>query len=1124
MIDKRITLTRILAINWYGFRQILDVSGHTLIAGAFGTGKTALLDLIQYVLLGRFWKPNRAAAGNNQSRSIVSYCLCDTNTLRNGEPHYTRSSGVTIIGLEFTWPLEAGQTEPRRETWGVRIEYSSPTAEPRPTYFYVPERVEWNTLAPEGALLDEEAFRTWVRREFDKENLFSRQQDFLAEMATPNHLYFEADQFRKTLPKAIAFEPEENVERFIRDFILEENPIDVRDVRTAVSAYRDTQDRLLNQEDEATQLRKVCEADTLHQSLQKKAGIFQHVSRAVLHAQAVDKHSDLTIRLEILRRENAEDLTGAETKTAKLNEIKAIIDATRLEISADHDAVQLEKLQTERKTLHAEIQRIEEAKKSARERLMTIRQRWTSWLRGGRDFATRDVLAADLANSLTVDESLLEALAGPLEAPAFSALAALAGTFNDLWQSGAQTKRTIDDATRRSTEKLQQLVADLEALDRREMPGSFPVYRAIHEATGGRAHQLARLIEVKPEAERWWTALELFLGRQRWVIVVSKDDYRLALDVLRRTAPGREGESLLNPHETEGLRHDAKPNSLATKVDVTLPLAETYVRHLLGDVLCVETVEEMDASPAGRAITPDGIFKQVPLRRRLNSGREVTLTLGTEGLKRIRASKEQEQITTRKEKDRLQLLADDLNAWLDQGKKAGLGESSLPYRPEEIAELPKKWGDWRSLGETIELLRTPEREKRLELLQNHEAEHGKLQREIGVIESRMQGFRREEDRALQSLNASHEEVLTHQRELEQIHATLPANVTASDLQTSLQEILAQDSQWPTRLAKAQERTTDAQVKANQALNERNNARRHLISSEKHPEYRHDFDEAERDNNRWAARLRQLDDVELPKFRELAGERRKDWEARLRDNVLDRLQERLNKAMDDIRLLRDYLSHDVGRHRYTITQRRDPAFQSIWQLIDTGFEPTDELLRASHSEDVQTALEELMKAIESSGELDDRARKLLDYRCYHRYDIEMVPKDDTSAPVISLSRSLRSLSGGENQAPFFISMLAAFRRVYDIGSHRSHHLGLVVMDEAFSKLSGDGVEDCLELARNFQLQLVLAFPIERLGVMAPYAENVIICRKEEHRDDQGFITRVDNIPQRLSMSQAMEALE
>ena len=123
MSGQHISLSRILAVNWYGFRQVLDLSKHTLIAGAFRTGKSALLDLIQYAMLGEHWRPNRAAAGNARGRSLVSYCLCDTNTTRDDEPHYVRRSGATLIGLEFTWPTEHGKT-PRRETWGIRIEYA----------------------------------------------------------------------------------------------------------------------------------------------------------------------------------------------------------------------------------------------------------------------------------------------------------------------------------------------------------------------------------------------------------------------------------------------------------------------------------------------------------------------------------------------------------------------------------------------------------------------------------------------------------------------------------------------------------------------------------------------------------------------------------------------------------------------------------------------------------------------------------------------------------------------------------------------------------------------------------------------------------------------------------------
>ena len=68
-MSQRISLTRIVALHWYGFRQIFDVQDNVLISGAFGTGKSALLDLMQYVLLGEHWRANRAA------KRIASFML-----------------------------------------------------------------------------------------------------------------------------------------------------------------------------------------------------------------------------------------------------------------------------------------------------------------------------------------------------------------------------------------------------------------------------------------------------------------------------------------------------------------------------------------------------------------------------------------------------------------------------------------------------------------------------------------------------------------------------------------------------------------------------------------------------------------------------------------------------------------------------------------------------------------------------------------------------------------------------------------------------------------------------------------------------------------------------------------
>src|SRR5262249_3942278 len=139
-------------------------------------------------------------------------------------------------------------------------------------------------------------------------------------------------------------------------------------------------------------------------------------------------------------------------------------------------------------------------------------------------------------------------------------------------------------------------------------------------------------------------------GRNRWVIVVEDGTaYREALEILRKIPPGREGESLLNPAETPHLRAATRDRSLFTKVEVTHPIARHYVEHLLGDVLCVETDAELETTEAGRAITDKGIYKQVPLRRRLKPAASVELTLGREGLARMRAAKEKEQNDTRRE-------------------------------------------------------------------------------------------------------------------------------------------------------------------------------------------------------------------------------------------------------------------------------------------------------------------------------------------------------------------------------------------------------------------------------------------------------------------------------------------
>ena len=1132
-MSQRISLTRIVAINWYGFRQIFDVDDNVLISGAFGTGKSVLLDLIQYVLLGEHWRANRAAAGNKQGRDLVGYCLGDTNQPgRDGGRHFLRQSGVTLVALEFTRPSERAQKEPKRETWGIRLEYSSPDAAPRHTYFCIPERLEYAQLAPEGKLLADDAFRAWLRREYGNESLFNRQRDYLEEMAAPRHLNFDSSAFHRTFPKAIAFELEDNVEKFIREFILEENPLDVREVRSALRAYDDTRKRLEKQQDEAAFLRRIVEHHTCYETARREEAVLHHVGHALKLLQAEDRRDDHSAKLKRLEADHADDLKNLEMATTEAADVGKLLGDVRFEIQKDPEGGKLDQLDRQKRELQDKVKALGDARKSALQQLDDRYYRWMQWLKHGA------VLPLEgLKESLVVDDALLARLRSGTDAERLEAIPKLAARFNELWNSVRDLLRPLEEESKTTKNRLQQLAEDLENLSKGQAPGAFPLIHATRQKLGNRVEQLGRLIEVKPEAERWWPALELFLGRNRWVIVVNDAaDYREALEILRKTTPSRDGESLLNPAEARQLRGGTRDGSLFSKVEVAHPVAQAYVEHLLGDVLCVETIEELESADAGRAITPEGIFKQVPLRRRLKPAASVELTLGREGLERMRSAKQKEQIATRAAFEALKQRLTDVQTWLDNGRTGGLADTTLPNRAAELPQLPQLESDLGRARETINLLMTPEREARQTKLKELEDQKTILDRKVGSLLKSKEEFSLRTKPHREAIESAEEEIQSAGLAVESNRVELGrhfSGILDAELAQRRDQFRAEFPKWMECFEEMQRQAEAAGKKAVEARGLRKSEREKLAAARDeqghllHPEYQGEFSAEDECNEAWAARLRDLETVELAKSTQLAADRKREWERRLEDNVLNELNRRITDAQNTIRLLDRYLSQPVGKSRYRISQRKDTAgYGAVWTLLSSGLEPTDPLTAAIHDADAQRAKDELMRAVNATDQSDDRARCLLDYRTYHHYDIEVVPADKPDAPPISLGRSGHNLSGGESQAPFFISMLAAFRRVYDRGdrsSTRSQQLGLVVMDEAFSKLSGDGIEDCLALARSFQLQLVMAFPPERLGVMVPHAQTVVMCQKEVERDAEGYVTSITNIPLLTTMAEALEAL-
>lgn len=1110
----RITLSRILAVNWYGYRQFIDVAGLTLITGANGSGKSALLDLIQFVMLGeqqsRF---NKAAAGAGSGRTLRGYCLCDTNTTgRDGQERYLRPSSVTLAALEFTWPPQPGEDEPRRETWGARIEYEGPTAKPSTVWFRAGGRLEWSDFLEAEAgpqamrFLPEDEFRTHLKRDLDGD-AWDRQQTYLSEMALRSHLCFDQEQMAKTLPRAMAFEPESNFERFVREFLLEPGMPDVRAVKASVDAHRRAQERLTKMHDQLERLKQIAAHHQAWQHARREAALFAHLAEALKHEEALENLTVRSAKLEERRAEHASQQQDHASAVRARDELRHQVESARAALG--DQGSRLAENRAKLRDIEKRLAALNSTAEAAREVLKERVQRWEQWVWQA---ATLGLDTPEAANRE------LTAMKGGDEARGLEAAGRMIGVYHELKQQAEERLRPAQGAVDELEAKAQGLRRDLENL-REGQAAPAPLLNAL-KSRGQRAVTLGRVVEVKPEAEKWWPLLEALLGRHRQAIL--PEDFKAAWKVAQESPSP--AEMLINPEEVAAAKPALKTGSLRQMVETKNALAGQWLDALLGDVMPVKTAAQIEKHE--RALSMDGWLKDPPRRVKLVPEKE--LTLGEEGLRRMRDLRESDLKTIEAELTAARSERDDWRHFINRAREWGLHDFLPPSGAEDLALLPRLKKEAEELQNTIELLATPERLKAIEQVEVMSRTLDGLHERIGGLKQAITAFELEEKRLLEAL----EEDRFAEEQTRIARQTTRAGlsgVSEGEIQERIAAARKQTPSWRRAAEMAAALSVQHQKDADKAHAERALARRDLVAAPNHPELADALDVETDDNDAFDQRRLELETHELERFTTAAEEARKEWEDRLQHQVLDVLREKLGEAERTKRELNRAMNHEIGGWRYQLTSRADKAHTAIWALVEKGL-PTGsgmELFDAAGREEIERAKAELMAAIDAADNPEDkRHQRMLDYRYYHHWDIEAKPAGRGDAAAISLNKSAKKQSGGENQAPFFVATLAAFRRVYDTGRREDpQNLGLVVMDEAFSKLSGDRIDDCLALARNFGLQLIMAFPEDRLPTMFQHADTVVQCRVERGYDDKNEqVTRIENWVVRVEGARLMELAE
>lgn len=1111
--SRRITLSRIIAVNWYGYRQFIDVQGLTLITGANGSGKSALLDLIQFVMLGeQLSRFNKAAAGAGSGRTLRGYCLCDTNTTnREGQERFLRTSGVSFAALEFTTAPTGAGGEPIRQTWGARIEYDSPTAKGSIRWFRAPCRLEKSSflrtdLHGEESFLSDEEFRVHLKRDLEGD-WWEHQRSYLEEMRQRSGLHFDREQMNKTLPKAMAFQPESHFEAFIRDYLLEASLPDVRAVKASVQAHNRARLHLEKMHDQHQRLVSICKHHEDTARHRRESALWTHMADAFQHEEALEKLESARTTLQRATEDSAQQNHDREEAIKERNELDEQLRDVRLVVGQDSQLARLSENRDKLRKLKEELALLREARKTASQYLQTHAMHWKNWLRFG------ESLHVEIPQEV---HDLLAIVRGHDESRGLDAVYRLGRQGDALMAVAHERIRELRAEVERLEARERELQRDLEHY-REGRAAASPLLDALR-ARGQRAAALGRIVEVKAEAESWWPLLESLLAQDRQAIL--PEDFAAAWEEAQRTPSP--GESLIHPEEARARasKTSVLPGSLRAFLETKHAGASAYLDGLLGDLMPVEHAQGL--ARHARALSRDGWLKDPPRRVRLTPAKD--LTLGEEGLRRMREVRETELRSIREQLSVARRQHTDWQGWANQAEPHGLIHPTPPDVGSALRRLPDVEKECHTLTETISLLATPEREAMVEKLRKLEVAYKgaaeravRLQASLETLDQKQRLLRDDIARLEEEEGAAH---LTRHESRARLTGVLDA-----EIHERITAARAEKMPWAKRRETALALAHHEDNRSTEAASRRDSERQQFALA--HADIAEAFEPTAVDNDRYAARLHQLQDQELERFRAEAAQAEKEWEERLQHQVLDVLKEKLDEADRTKRELNRAMGHDIGGMRYQITSHKDRTHTAIWELVDGGIPTGDDLALFNHSkrDEVERAKKELMAAIEAADNPDDkRGQRALDYRYYHHWDIEARPTGKGDGAAISLNKSAKKQSGGENQAPFFVATLAAFHRVYDVSTPNGPPtLGLVVMDEAFSKLSGDRIDDCLELAQNFGLQLVMAFPEDRLPTMIEHADTVVQCRVERTYDDAtGSVSDIQNWVVRVDRDRLREA--
>ena len=280
-------------------------------------------------------------------------------------------------------------------------------------------------------------------------------------------------------------------------------------------------------------------------------------------------------------------------------------------------------------------------------------------------------------------------------------------------------------------------------------------------------------------------------------------------------------------------------------------------------------------------------------------------------------------------------------------------------------------------------------------------------------------------------------------------------------------------------------------------------------SEYNSQYKMPYDIELESNQYFDKELEELDQIRLPEYLEKIKDSKQKAYDQFRDDFIAKIKSNIESVTQQLEELNDSLKKSVfGTDRYRFVKSPRPEYRNYYDMImdpllmDTG---GWNIASQSFNQKYQKEIDELFQLLifnetnvtaERRAEYEKSIRKFTDYKTYLVFDLIVT---DEQGNEQRLSRTLLKKSGGETQIPFYIALLASFSQVCRIRNRSQNNtIRVIILDEAFSKMDGERIQESIHLLRRFGLQAIFSAPPDKIPDIAPLVDrNIAVYKDSRH---------------------------